>query len=110
MYGFQHFHQIQRPALLPPDFIGNSFRICNWTLIVLSLIWFIYGFLSWILYCGTRVQADFEGGWSACDPWGFDIQMSVFVLDSFIDLFILVLPIPFVSIDLAESLDIVGSS
>lgn len=78
-------------------FIGRVFNICNWTLIGLTFLWLVYAFLSWILYCGANIQANFEGGWAACGYWGFDIQMGVFGLDSFIDLFLLILPIPFVS-------------
>lgn len=77
-------------------FLGRIFDLCSKTLIGLSVIWIIYAVLSWFLYCGKNIKADFEGGWLACDPWGFDIQMGVFVLDSVIDLLILVLPIPLV--------------
>ncbi|KAI2619635.1 hypothetical protein GGR54DRAFT_121199 [Hypoxylon sp. NC1633] len=77
-------------------FIGRLFNICNWTLIGLSVLWFIYAVLSWFLYCGTDLQADFEGPWVGCPLWGFQIQMGVFALDSFIDLSLLILPIPFV--------------
>lgn len=77
-------------------FIGRIFTICNWILIGLSFLWAALGFLSWILYCGTNLHADFEGGWAACDPWGFDIQMGVFCLDTLIDFSILILPVPFV--------------
>lgn len=78
-------------------FIGRAFNICNWTLIGLSLVWFVYAVLSWLLYCGTHLKVDFEGGWLVCNAWGFDIQMGVFCLDSFIDFLLLLLPIPFVS-------------
>lgn len=77
--------------------INRAFNICNWTLIGLSLVWFVYAVLSWLLYCGTHLRADFEGGWLVCNAWGFDIQMGVFCLDSFIDFLLLLLPIPFVS-------------
>ncbi len=78
-------------------FIGRIFNICSWTLIGLSFLWLVYAFLSWILYCGTHLQANFEGGWAVCDPWGFDIQMGVFCLDTFIDFFLPILPVPLVS-------------
>lgn len=77
-------------------FIGRIFKTCTWILLGLSFLWLVYAFLSWILYCGTNLHADFEGGWAACDPWGFDIQMGLFCLDSVIDFCILILPIPFV--------------
>ncbi|KUI73763.1 hypothetical protein VM1G_09580 [Cytospora mali] len=77
-------------------FVGRVFNICNWILIGLSVIWFVYAILSWLLYCGKNLEANFEGGWLVCPLWGFDIQMGVFALDSFIDLCLLVLPIPFV--------------
>ncbi|KAI1094215.1 hypothetical protein F5B19DRAFT_70398 [Rostrohypoxylon terebratum] len=77
-------------------FVGQIFNIFNWILIALSVVWFIYAVLSWFLYCGTDLEADFEGGWSVCPLWGFQIQMGVFALDSFIDFCLLILPIPFV--------------
>ena len=89
-------------------FIGRVFSICNWLLIGLSCLWFVYGFLSWILYCGTNIHADFEGGWAACDPWGFEVQMGVFCLDSLIDFLLFILPIPFVSCHLSHSCIIPG--
>jgi uncharacterized membrane protein len=77
-------------------FLGKWFNICSWSLIGLSVVWFVYAVLSWLLYCGTRFKEDFEGGWLVCPLWGFEIQMGVFALDSFIDFFLLLLPIPFV--------------
>ena len=77
-------------------FIGRIFNICTWILLGLSFIWLVYSVLSWILYCGTDLHANFEGGWAACDPWGIDLQIGVYCLDTFIDFFLLVLPIPFV--------------
>ena len=90
-------YQTPYPFFYRRIFIGRIFNICNWNLIGISFLWLVYVFLSWILYCGTNLHADFEGGWAACDPWGFDIQMGVFCLDSFIDFFLLILPVPFVS-------------
>lgn len=78
-------------------FVGRVFNIFNWVLIGLSILWFVYAILSWLLYCGKNFEANVEGGWLVCPLWGFDIQMGVFALDSFIDLCLLVLPIPFVS-------------
>lgn len=78
-------------------FMGLVFDVCNWTLMGLSVVWFIYAVLSWFLYCGSDLKADFEGPWVGCPLWGFQIQMGVFALDSFIDLCLLLLPIPFVS-------------
>lgn len=78
-------------------FFGRAFEISNWIFIVLSFIWTIYGILAWLLYCGTNLRANFEGSWSDCPSWGFKIQMGVFCLDSFIDLGLLILPLPFVS-------------
>ena len=78
-------------------FIGSIFDICTKALLGLSIVWLIYAILSWLLYCGSHVEADFDGGWAICDPWGFDIQMGVFCLDSFIDLMILLAPIPMVT-------------
>ncbi|KAI1398269.1 hypothetical protein F4819DRAFT_489753 [Hypoxylon fuscum] len=77
-------------------FMGLVFDVCNWTLMGLSVVWFIYAVLSWFLYCGSDLKADFEGPWVGCPLWGFQIQMGVFALDSFIDLCLLLLPIPFV--------------
>ncbi|KAF2739950.1 hypothetical protein EJ04DRAFT_391157, partial [Polyplosphaeria fusca] len=57
---------------------------------------FFYAILSWLFYCGTNFKADVEGGWAVCPLWGFEIQMGVFALDSFIDLGLLIMPIPFV--------------
>ena len=79
-------------------FVGRKFNVSSWIVISLTLVWFVYGFLAWILYCGSNVHANFEGGWSTCDAWGFDMQPGVFLLDSVIDLCLLLLPIPFVSI------------
>lgn len=76
---------------------GKAFNICNWTFVGLSTVWFIYAVASWLFYCGTNFEANFEGGWKACAPWGFEIQMGVFAMDSFIDLCLLIMPIPFVS-------------
>lgn len=67
-------------------------------MIGLTLLWLVYAFLSWILYCGTHVHADFEGPFKECPLWGTDIQMGVFALDSFIDFTILVLPVPIVRV------------
>lgn len=78
-------------------FVGRVFNIINWALIGLSVVWFIYAVLSWFLYCGKNLEANFEGGWLVCPLWGFEIQMGVFALESFIDLWIIILPIPFVS-------------
>ncbi|KAF2184878.1 hypothetical protein K469DRAFT_708651 [Zopfia rhizophila CBS 207.26] len=75
---------------------GRAFNICNWILIGLSIFWFVYAVASWLFYCGTNFRANFEGGWKACAPWGFEIQMGVFALDSFIDFCLLVMPIPFI--------------
>ncbi|KAI2470512.1 hypothetical protein F4781DRAFT_175409 [Annulohypoxylon bovei var. microspora] len=77
-------------------FIGRAFNICNWILIALSGVWFVYAVISWLFYCGTNFEANFEGPWLGCALWGFEIQMGVFALDSFIDFSLLVLPIPFV--------------
>lgn len=77
--------------------MGRVFSVCNWILVALSAIWLVYAFLAWLLYCGTNVHANFEGGWANCDAWGFDIQMGTFCLDSFIDLCLIVLPLPSVS-------------
>ncbi|KAI1456855.1 hypothetical protein F4805DRAFT_458249 [Annulohypoxylon moriforme] len=77
-------------------FVGRAFNICNWVLIGLSVVWFIYAIISWLFYCGTNFKENFEGGWSSCPTWGFEIQMGVFALDSFIDFFLLIMPIPFV--------------
>ena len=78
-------------------FVGSWFNIASWVLISFSIVWLIYALLSWFLYCGTDLHADFEGGWLACPLWGFDIQMGVFVLDTVIDFSVLLVPIPFVS-------------
>jgi hypothetical protein len=77
---------------------GKAFSLCNWTLIGMSIVWFIYAVASWLFYCGTNLRANFEGPWKGCAPWGFEIQMGVFAMDSFIDFCLLVMPIPFVSI------------
>ncbi|KAK8128700.1 hypothetical protein PG984_009808 [Apiospora sp. TS-2023a] len=77
-------------------FVGRAFNIVNWVFIGLSIIWFIYAVLSWLFYCGTNFTANVEGGWQVCPVWGFQIQMGVFALDSFIDLSLLIMPIPFV--------------
>ncbi|KAI0024307.1 hypothetical protein F4780DRAFT_776121 [Xylariomycetidae sp. FL0641] len=77
-------------------FVGRLFNRCTWALIGLSVVWFVYAVLSWLLYCGTHFDADVDGGWAVCPGWGFKIQMGVFALDSFIDLCLLILPIPFV--------------
>ncbi|KAF2239558.1 hypothetical protein EV356DRAFT_572347 [Viridothelium virens] len=77
-------------------FIGRAFNICTWILIYLSFVWLIDAVVSWLLYCGTNLKANFEGGWDVCPLWAFKMQMSYFALDSFIDLSLLILPIPFV--------------
>ncbi|KAI0536140.1 hypothetical protein GGR58DRAFT_476223 [Xylaria digitata] len=77
-------------------FIGRLFNILNKGLIGLSFVWFIYAIASWLFYCGTNFEPNFEGGWAVCPLWGFKIQLGVFALDSFIDFFLLLLPIPFV--------------
>lgn len=78
-------------------FISRIFSISNSILMGLSFIWLVYAFLACVLYCGTNIHANFEGGWASCDPWGLTIQTGVFCLDTFIDLFLLILPVPFVS-------------
>lgn len=79
-------------------FVGRIFSVCNGVLIGLSIIWSIFAFLSWIIYCGTHLRANFEGGWAAFDIWGSDIQMGVVnCLDTIINFFLLVLPVSFVS-------------
>ena len=78
-------------------FRGRSFSICNWTLVGLTVLWLVYAFVSWLLFCGTHIHANFEGSWDICDHWGFEIQTGVFCLDSLIDFFILALPVPLVS-------------
>lgn len=78
-------------------FVGTIFNICNWALVGLSVLWIIYAVISWLFYCGTNFEANFEGGWSVCPLWGFQVQMGVFALDSFIDFILVILPIPFVS-------------
>jgi hypothetical protein len=78
-------------------FIGKWFNVCSLFLIALSVVWFVYAILSWLFYCGTHFKEDVEGGWPVCPLWGFEIQMGVFALDSFIDFCLLVLPMPFVS-------------
>ena len=79
-------------------FVTRKFKICTWVLIGLSFIWLAYATVAWLLYCGTNVYNNFEGGWTACPLWGYELQMAVFAFDCFIDLFILILPIPFVSL------------
>ena len=78
-------------------FVGPIFNVATWILISLSIVWLIYDIIGWLLYCGTDLQANFEGPWDNCPLWGFEVQIGVFVLDSFIDFFILILPMPFVS-------------
>jgi hypothetical protein len=78
-------------------FVGRLFNIFSKGLIGLSVVWFIYAIASWLFYCGTNFEPNFEGGWAVCPLWGFKIQLGVFALDSFIDFCLLVLPIPFVS-------------
>lgn len=81
-------------------FVGRIFNVCNWALIALSCIWFVFAVASWLFYCGTHFKEDVEGPWDVCPQWGFVIQMGVFALDSFIDFCLVVLPIPFVSVSL----------
>nr|POE94629.1 hypothetical protein CFP56_16866 [Quercus suber] len=75
---------------------GRIFNICSWCLIAASVVWFVYGLLAWILYCGTHVRENFEGPFDVCPMWGVDMEMAVFVADSVIDFFILVMPVPMV--------------
>jgi uncharacterized membrane protein len=77
-------------------FIGRFFNFSSWTLVGASILWAVYAFIAWLLYCGTNIKANFEGPWTACSFWGLQIQMGVFCFDSLIDLCLLVLPIPFV--------------
>ncbi|KAI1104563.1 hypothetical protein F4804DRAFT_185593 [Jackrogersella minutella] len=77
-------------------FVGRVFNLCNWALIGLSVVWIVYAIISWLFYCGTDLEANFEGSWLACPAWGFEIQVGVFAMDSFIDFALLILPIPFV--------------
>ncbi|KAI0547587.1 hypothetical protein F4679DRAFT_554059 [Xylaria curta] len=77
-------------------FTGRLFNIFSKGLIGLSVVWFIYAIASWLFYCGTNFEPNFEGGWAVCPLWGFKIQLGVFALDSFIDFCLLLLPIPFV--------------
>lgn len=78
-------------------FMGRVFSICNRILIGLSFVWLVYAFIACILYCGTNLHRNFEGGWASCDSWGLTIQTGVFCLDTFIDFFLLILPVPSVS-------------
>ncbi|KAI0478033.1 hypothetical protein F4859DRAFT_45436 [Xylaria cf. heliscus] len=90
-------------------FVGRRFNIFNKGLIGLSVVWFIFAVASWLFYCGTNFEPNVEGGWAICPTWGFKIQLGVFVLDSFIDFCLLVLPIPFVwrlQLDLKRKLSI----
>lgn len=77
-------------------FRGKAFSIANYTCMALAGLWALYGFLAWILYCGTNVKANFEGGWDACPEWGSQMQTGVYILDLIVDFYVLVLPIPFV--------------
>ncbi|MCJ1329331.1 hypothetical protein MMC10_006010 [Thelotrema lepadinum] len=77
-------------------FVGQVFNVCNWILVGLSIVWVVYATLCWLLYCGTDLQANFEGPWDNCPPWGFEIQIGVYVLDTVIDFCLLILPIPLV--------------
>ena len=70
-------------------FITRAFRTCTWVLVASTLIWLVYAVLAWLLYCGTDLQRNFEGGWFACPVWGILIQLGVFVLDSLIDICLL---------------------
>ena len=78
-------------------FVGRVFNICSWTLIGLSIFWLVYDTVCWLLYCGTDLHANFEGPWDECPLWAFQIQIPVFALDSFVDLCVIILPVPFVS-------------
>ena len=79
-------------------FIGRAFSVCTWTAMGATIVWLLYSILAWLLYCGPNLQANFEGGWAVCPAWGFEVQIAVFVVDSVIDLAVLILPIPFVSV------------
>ncbi|KAL7625847.1 hypothetical protein AAE478_005070 [Parahypoxylon ruwenzoriense] len=68
-------------------FIGRVFNILNWVLIGLSVVWFIYAVLSRLLYCGTNLKADVEGGWKV---WRLQLDLKpkiavviVFILGGF---------------------------
>ncbi|EPE31968.1 hypothetical protein GLAREA_12050 [Glarea lozoyensis ATCC 20868] len=78
-------------------FIGKIFIICSNALIGLTIVWFLFAVSSWLFYCGLHLKQNFEGGWLVCPLWGFEIQFGVFVLNSVIDLCILVLPVRSVS-------------
>lgn len=84
-------------------FIGRVFRISIWIIMASTIIWLVYGILVWLLYCGINIKANFEGGWAVCPVWGFEIQIAVFLMDSVIDLAVLILPVPFVSISILAS-------
>ena len=79
-------------------FIGCAFSVCTWIATGATIVWLLYSILAWLLYCGSNLQANFEGGWAVCPAWGFEVQIAVFVVDSVIDLAVLILPIPFVGI------------
>ncbi|EHK97507.1 hypothetical protein M7I_6715 [Glarea lozoyensis 74030] len=73
------------------------FSSCCNALIGLTIVWFLFAVSSWLFYCGLHLKQNFEGGWLVCPLWGFEIQFGVFVLNSVIDLCILVLPVRSVS-------------
>jgi hypothetical protein len=79
-------------------FLGRVFELCSRTLIALSILLLVWGVVTWLFYCGTDIRANFEGPWDNCPDWGFQAQMGVFILDSIIDVCILILPIPLVCI------------
>lgn len=77
-------------------FRGREFNIASWTLIILTVLWGIYGVLAWLIFCGNHFRANFEGGWGVCPSWGGRLQIATYFWSSIIDFCMLLLPVPFV--------------
>ena len=80
-------------------FRGKIFNLASWFLIVLSALCALTFFIQLLAACGTHLQAPFQtlGSIKAQCSNTFAGLIAMSVVDVFVDLCILVLPMPIVS-------------
>ena len=79
---------------------GRRFNIISISLIVFVTIWMLYAILAVIFSCGKNVKAAFAGECS--NDTNYYLTIVVVSMDSFTDLCILLLPLPYVRLNLTR--------
>ncbi|KAI1177386.1 hypothetical protein F4777DRAFT_203668 [Nemania sp. FL0916] len=76
-------------------FIGRIFNMCNWILIVLSVVWFVSAVAFWLFTCATYFKDVSGETWYYFERRGRSVLLGVFLFDNIIDFGLVILPLPF---------------